>query len=177
MVSYTKKILEFLKSSGINDIFMVSGTDYASFIEEYSKGGDFPNIIVIPHEITAVSAALGYSMSSKIGVAFIHTTPGTANSIGIIMNAYSARRPLLIIAGRSPNTLKGDASRNLRIHWGQEAKDQGEMVRQWVKFEFEIRDRSQVIQTLKRAIRIAEEEPAGPVYISIPREITIDEAL
>lgn len=175
MVTFAKKILECLKNLGINNVFMVSGTDYAAFIEEYSIGGNFPNLIVIPHEITAISAALGYSMSNKIGVAFIHTTPGTANSLGVIMNSYSARRPLLIIAGRSPNTLHGDASRNLRIHWGQEAKDQGEMLRQWVKYEFEIRDGSQVISTLKRSIKIAEDEPAGPVYLSMPREITVEE--
>lgn len=130
----------------------------------------------MPHEITAVSAAIGYSLASedRLGVVIVHTTPGTANVIGGILNAYTSRIPLLVIVGRSPYTTRGgNVSRNLRVHWTQEVRDQGEMVRQMVKYDFEIRDSSQVEPALIRAYSIAMSEPRGPVYVSIPREVSV----
>jgi acetolactate synthase-1/2/3 large subunit len=169
--------LELLREYGVDKIFIVSGTDYAAFIEEKSKDieNSLPEFVIVPHEITAAAVAMGYSIGGKIGVAAVHTTPGTANSLGIIMNAYASRIPLIVIAGRSPYTEKGNpASRNLKIHWTQEARDQGEIVRQWVKWDFEIRRADQIPDTVTRAIQIALSEPKGPVYIMIPREVSIE---
>jgi acetolactate synthase-1/2/3 large subunit len=56
----------------------------------------------------------------------VRTIPGTANALGVIMNSFIFRIRLIVIAGRSPYTEEGDrASRNIRIHWPQEARDQG----------------------------------------------------
>ncbi|MEM4138795.1 MAG: thiamine pyrophosphate-requiring protein [Sulfolobaceae archaeon] len=175
--SGARLVLRWLKKIGAEKLFIVSGTDYAAFIEEYAKGGeDLPELIVVPHEITAVSAAIGYSLGGKVGVVAVHTTPGTANALGGIMNSYTSRIPLIVIAGRSPYTEEGHrGSRNLRIHWTQEARDQGEMVRQWVKWDFEIRRVEQIPEVMYRAYQIMMSEPRGPVYIVIPREVSIEE--
>ncbi|MEM0159115.1 MAG: thiamine pyrophosphate-binding protein [Thermoplasmataceae archaeon] len=173
-MSNARRILEILFDRGVDRIFMVSGTDHAAFIEEAASGGRIPEIIVIPHEITAASAAYGYSLAGKIGTVFVHTTPGTANTTGVMMDALSSRTPLVVIAGRTPYTEAGStASRNRRIHWAQEARDQGEMVRQWCKWDFEIRTGDQISTALNRAIDIALTEPMGPVYLTVPREVTV----
>ncbi|EZQ07078.1 acetolactate synthase catalytic subunit [Candidatus Acidianus copahuensis] len=173
----TRLFLKLLKERGIDRIFMVSGTDYAAFIEQKVEDPSLPEFEVIPHEITAASAALGYSLGGKIGTVAVHTVPGTANALGIIINAYTSRIPLIVIAGRSPYTESGSvASRNLRIHWTQEAKDQGGILRQWVKWDFEVRDPNQIPEVVSRAIQIATSEPKGPVYVEIPREVSIAEA-
>ncbi|WP_373468568.1 thiamine pyrophosphate-requiring protein [Acidianus infernus] len=152
-------------------VFIVSGTDYPAFIKAELKLKS-PEFVVVPHEITAASAALGYSLSGKLGVLMVHTVPGTLNSLGIIADAYTSRIPLLVIAGKSPYTDKGStASRSLRIHWTQDA-NQEELVK-YVKWKFEIRDPSQVPAAISRAIQIALSEPQGPVYLAIPREISV----
>ncbi|MEJ2777370.1 thiamine pyrophosphate-requiring protein [Stygiolobus sp. RP850M] len=175
MESGARILLSKLKEMGVDKIFMVSGTDYAAFIEEKVRDPSLPDFIVVPHEITAASAALGYSLAGKIGVVALHTLPGTANALGIIINAYTSRIPLIIIAGRSPYTEDGStASRNLRIHWTQEARDQGEVVRQWVKWDFEIRRAEQVEKAVNRAFQLAFSEPTGPVYLMIPREVSVE---
>lgn len=168
-------LLKGLSREGIDKIFMVSGTDYAAFIEEKVRDQSLPDFIIVPHEITAASAALGYSLGGKLGVVAVHTVPGTANALGIIANAFTSRIPLLVIAGRSPYTEEGStASRNLRIHWTQEARDQGGLVRQYVKWDFEIRRASQTEVALMRALQIARSEPRGPVYLVVPREVSIE---
>ncbi|BFH72811.1 thiamine pyrophosphate-requiring protein [Sulfurisphaera javensis] len=175
MDSGARLILKGLKDLGVDKIFMVSGTDYAAFIEEKVRDPSLPEFIIVPHEITATAAAIGYSLSGKIGVVALHTIPGTANALGMIINAYTSRIPLIVLAGRSPYTEVGSpASRNLRIHWTQEAKDQGEIVRQWVKYDFEIRRVEQIPEVLSRAFQLAFSEPKGPVYIVIPREVSIE---
>ncbi|WP_338599295.1 thiamine pyrophosphate-requiring protein [Sulfolobus tengchongensis] len=171
-----KAFLSILKESGVDRIFMVSGTDYASFIEAKVEDPNLPEFEIVPHEITAISTAIGYALGNKLGVVAVHTTPGTANALGGIMGAYTSRIPLLVIAGRSPYTEKGyNASRNLRIHWTQEARDQGELVRQYTKYDFEIRMPDQIPAVLSRAIQIMMSEPRGPVYIILPREVSTEE--
>ncbi len=173
----TQVMLKLLKKFGAETIFITSGTDHAAIIEEYAKGGDYPKLVVVPHEFVAASAAYGYSLAGGLGVAVVHTVPGTANAAGVIMDAYTSMVPLLIIAGRSPYTEFGSpASRDLRVHWTQEARDQGELIRQYVKWDFEIRDPSQMPYALHRALQIATSEPMGPVYLMLPREVTVKEA-
>jgi acetolactate synthase-1/2/3 large subunit len=169
-----KYIIKTIKDYSGNNIFIVSGTDHPAFIK-YSYESKDLNLITIPHEITATSAALGYSLSGKLGVVLLHTVPGTLNALGIIANAFTSRIPLIVIAGKSPYTSKGsNASRNLRVHWTQDA-DQEMLVKNYVKYAFEIRDKSQVKAVIKRSIQIALSEPQGPVYIAIPREITVSD--
>jgi Thiamine pyrophosphate-requiring enzymes [acetolactate synthase, pyruvate dehydrogenase (cytochrome), glyoxylate carboligase, phosphonopyruvate decarboxylase] len=168
--------LSILSELGVDRIFIVSGTDYAQFVEERARGVG-PEFVEVPHEITAVAAAIGYSFGGKLGVVALHTTPGTANGLGNIMNAYGSRIPLVVIAGRTPYLEEdGPAARNLRIHWTQEARDQGQIVRQWVKWDFEVRRASQVSTSVTRAVQLALSEPRGPVYLNFPREVTVEEA-
>ncbi|MEM4970077.1 MAG: thiamine pyrophosphate-requiring protein [Sulfolobales archaeon] len=176
MPTTARIILETLRNLGVDKIFIVSGTDYPAFIEEKVRDESLPDLVVVPHEITAAAVAMGYSLGGKIGVLAVHTTPGTANALGVIMNCYISRIPLIVIAGRSPYTEDLDrASRNIRIHWPQEARDQGGIVRQWVKWEYEIRVGRQALDVILRGFQIAYSEPRGPIYIMIPREVSVEE--
>jgi acetolactate synthase-1/2/3 large subunit len=49
--------------------------------------------------------------------------------------------------------------------------DQGGMVREIVKWDYELRDPSQVEAAIDRALNLAMTEPRGPVYLTLPREI------
>lgn len=173
MVTVARGMMDKILELGVDRIYLVSGTDYAQFIAEKVKGHSL-HFEVIPHEITAASAALGYSLAGKVGVVGLHTTPGTLNASGVIMMARASRIPLIVLAGKSPYTVVGNpASRDLRIHWLQDIPDQGGIVRQFVKFEHEVRDPSQSLGSLERGFYIALSEPAGPVYITFPREVTL----
>ena len=69
--------------------------------------------------------------------------------------------PVLLAAGRTPITETGHiASRNRSIHWGQEAFDQGGMVREFVKWDYELRTGQPVDAVVDRALEYRDERAA-----------------
>jgi acetolactate synthase-1/2/3 large subunit len=93
------------------------------------------------------------------------------------MNAARDNIPILLAAGRTPLTETGHAaSRNRPIHWGQESFDQGGMVREFTKWDYELRSGQPVAAIVDRALDIAMSEPRGPVYLTLPREVLSDAA-
>ncbi len=118
-----------------------------------------------------------YRTCGKPAAVMVHVTVGTANAICGLMNAARDNIPLLLAAGRTPITETGHiASRNRSIHWGQESFDQGGMVREFVKWDYELRDGQPVDAVVDRALDIAMSEPRGPVYLTLPREVLANPA-
>ena len=80
--------------------------------------------------------------------------------------------PILFTAGRSPLTESGlPGARDIYIHWAQEMFDQAGMLREIVKWEYELRNGEQLETVIDRALPIATSPPGGPVYLSLPREV------
>ena len=116
--------------------------------------------------------AHGYWMvTGRPQAVMVHVDVGVANALVGVMNAARARAPLLFTSGRTPFTESGHrGSRDLPIHWGQEMRDQGALVREHVKWEHELVFGDQVELVVDRALAIAAAAPRGPVYLSLPRE-------
>ena len=88
------------------------------------------------------------------------------------MNAARENVAILLTAGRSPLTETGLlGSRDGYIHWAQEMFDQAGMLREIVKWDYELRNAEQLVTVVDRALAIAATEPRGPVYLSLPREV------
>src|SRR6476659_2977674 len=101
-----------------------------------------------------------YRTCGKPAAVMVHVTVGTANAICGIMNAARDNVPLLLAAGRTPITESGHiASRNRSIHWGQESFDQGGMVREFVKWDYELRAGQPADAVVDRALGVATPEP------------------
>src|SRR5438876_6959501 len=169
--------LELLAARGVEYSCGNAGTDFAPIIEAYARRGALgqllPRPITVPHEVPAVALAHGYAMvTGRPQVVMVHVIVGTANALGGIMNAARANVPMLVTAGRTPITEAGmPGSRNLHIHWAQEAFDQGAIAREFVKWDYELRPGAQLETVVDRALAIARSEPAGPVYLTLPREV------
>ena len=118
-----------------------------------------------------------YRTAGKPAAVMVHVTVGTANTICGLMNMARDNVPVLLCAGRTPLTETGhQASRNGAIHWGQEAFDQGGMVREFVKWDYELRAGQPAGALVDRALDIAMTEPRGPVYMCLPREVLAESA-
>jgi acetolactate synthase-1/2/3 large subunit len=116
-----------------------------------------------------------YRASGKLAVVLVHVTVGTANAVCSLMNARRANVPVLLVAGRNPLSQGGHVgSRSLPIHWGQDAFDQNALVREYTKWDQELRAYQSVDALIDRAIVIAMSEPRGPVYLTLPRELLAD---
>jgi len=169
--------LETLTLGGVDALYAVAGTDFPSIIETYEKagqsGGKLPRPYTVPHENLAVAMAHGDALRTRRAqVAMVHVSVGTANMVCGALNAVRDGVPLLLSAGRTPVTEDGEpGTRSRFIHWAQEMFDQGGMIREAVKWDYELRSASQAGDVAIRALDIAEAPPPGPVYLSLPREL------
>jgi acetolactate synthase-1/2/3 large subunit len=175
--SAAEAYLTLLKDREVDYLFGNAGTDFPSIIEGLSKSltgeGSAPTPITVPHENLGVAMAHGYYVATgRLASVMVHVNVGTANAICGVMNAARENVPVLMTSGRTPLTEEGfDGSRSLYIHWGQEMFDQGGVMREMVKWDYELRNAKQVETIVDRAVTIAMTEPRGPVYLSLPREV------
>jgi acetolactate synthase-1/2/3 large subunit len=169
--------LTALYDQGIRHVFANGGTDFAPIIEALVQSSDagrqIPDFITVPHENVAMGMASGYyNVTGTPAAVMVHVTVGTANALCGIMNSYRGRIPILLAAGRTPLTETGHAgSRDIGIHWAQETFDQASMIRDFVKWDYELRAGQPVGTIVGRALDIAMTEPKGPVYLTLPREV------
>jgi acetolactate synthase-1/2/3 large subunit len=169
--------LALLAERGVEYLFANAGTDFAPIVEAYAKaahtGLSAPKPMLATHENLAMSMAHGYAAASgKVPAVMVHVSVGTANALCGVMNAARANVPILFTAGRSPLTEAGlEGARDTYIHWAQEMFDQAGMLREMVKWDYELRNGAQLETVIDRALTVAASPPAGPVYLSLPREV------
>src|SRR2546427_4154732 len=170
--------LGLLAARGVKYLFANGGTDFAPVVEACAKGQALgwrlPEVVIVPHENLGVAMAHGYTMiTGRPQAMMVHVGVGTASAVNGLMNASRMNIPILFSAGRTPLTESGalPGARNNYIHWAQEHFDQGGMLREFMKWDYELRHPEQVETVLDRALAIAKSEPQGPVYVTLPREI------
>jgi acetolactate synthase-1/2/3 large subunit len=179
--SVADAFLALLADRGVEFFFANAGTDFTPLIEAFAKAETLdlkvPKPIAVPHENVAMALAMGYTMiSGKPQVVMVHTNVGTANALCQILNTNRLNLPVIVAAGRTPFTEEGKVGgRSIDIHWTQEMFDQAGMVREAVKWDYELREAGQLEAVVDRAFNITNAVPAGPVYLSLPREVLAEE--
>src|SRR6266404_940649 len=169
--------LELLKDRGIDIFLGNASTDFASLVEAFARfesaGGRAPRPMVVPHEFVAVSMAHGYyAAGGRPAAVMVHVNVGTGNASTAIITAARANVPIFMSAGRTPITEEGlPGARDLHIHWAQESFDQAAMLREYVKWDYELRTPVQVESVVDRAFELMLAEPRGPIYLTLPREV------
>jgi acetolactate synthase-1/2/3 large subunit len=160
----------------VDKLFLNPGTDFPPIVEAYCRApaseAAYPTPVLVPHENTAVTMAHGYFLATgRAQAVMVHVSVGTANTINAIADASRDNVPILLCAGRSPVTERGLAgTRSRHIQWAQEMFDQGGMLREWVKWDYELREASQIADIIDRAFEVMDASPRRPVYLTLPRE-------
>lgn len=173
--------LEVVTALGVKYWFVNPGTDWPGFINAAARkvaaGEQWPKFWAVPHEFVAASMAHGYAMVSGYPAAVgLHSIVGPSNAHAAIANAFTARIPMLLVGGRRSWTPAGMRGSNVSPI-GQETYDQGGLIRQYVKYDYELKDLSQIHGVLQRALQIAKSEPQGPVYVVLPAELSLTSAV
>lgn len=169
-----ESLLSGLRRAGITHMFSNSGTDFPPIIEALAKmpADERPEPVLVPHETAGVAMAHGwYLVTGQPQAVIVHVNVGLANSVMGLINAASDDVPLVMMSGRTPITETGRPGGRLTpIQYGQEMYDQSAMVAEVTKFRYEMRYPEQGAQLATRAVALATAAPAGPVYLSLPRE-------
>ena len=169
-----ESLLDGLSLSGIQYMFANAGTDFPPIIEALARRDPSaaPVALTIPHETAAVAMAHGaYLVTGRAQAVMVHVNVGLANSVMGVINAASDNIPMLVMSGRTPISERGrKGARMTPIQYGQEMFDQTSLVRDLVKYSYEMRYPEQGKQLVMRAMSLATSEPQGPVYLSLPKE-------
>ncbi|RJG14997.1 biosynthetic-type acetolactate synthase large subunit [Massilia cavernae] len=120
--------------------------------------------VLVRHEQAAVHAAEGYARSTgRLGVVFVTSGPGIANTTSGLLDALSDSIPVLCISGQVATTSIGtDAF--------QECDALG-ISRTVTKWNAQIHDAGEIANTVRHAVRVATGGRPGPVLIDIPKDI------
>jgi benzoylformate decarboxylase len=153
-------LMETLKAHGVEKIFGNPGTTESPLIDSLV---DYPDIeyIVALHEGVAVGAASHYAQASgKTGFVNVHVAPGLGNAIGMIYGALKANSPLVVTAGQQDT--------RARLHEPVLGHDLVAMAAPVVKWSVQVENADELGPILRRAFKIANQAPAGPVFVALP---------
>lgn len=182
MYTASSAFLDALTEAGVSYMFSNFGSDHPALIEAIAfaraEGRTIPKVVTAPFEMVGLAAAQGYAqVSGKAQAVIVHVECGTQSLAGAVHNAAKGRSPVLIFAGLSPFTQEGElkGSRNEFIQWIQDVYDQRGIVREYMKYDNELRTGTNVKQIVHRAMQFAQSDPKGPVYLVGAREVMEEE--
>ncbi len=169
--------LEGLQETGIRYLFSNLGTDHVTLIDEMARlqaeGQAMPEVVLCPHENVAIHMAGGYAAVTGQGQGvMVHVDAGTANAAMGMHNLMRARLPVLLMAGKAPYALHGEVpgARDNYVHYVQDPFDIASLVRPYVKWDYNLPSGVVAKEVVRRAHSVMHTEPAGPVYMTLPRE-------
>ncbi|MGH7771749.1 MAG: thiamine pyrophosphate-binding protein [Candidatus Binatia bacterium] len=160
-------IVDLLKALGIEYVALNPGSSFRGIhdsLVNYESGRQpNPEIILCCHEEIAVSVAHGYAKAAgKPMAAIVHNVVGLQHASMAIYNAFCDRTPILVMGGTGPmNTTQ----RRPWIDWIHTALVQGNIVRDFVKWDDQPIGVEAIPNSVLRGYRIAMTEPKGPVYL------------
>jgi acetolactate synthase-1/2/3 large subunit len=158
-------IVDMLKAFEIEYVALNPGSSYRGLHDSLiNYGGNFmPEAILCPHEEIAVGVAHGYARAKgRPMAAAVHNVVGLQHSSMAIYNAWCDRLPVIVLGGTGPTDM---AHRRPRIDWVHTAVVQGNLVRDFVKWDDQPASVEAVPESFIRAYRLATTDPKGPVYL------------
>jgi len=158
-------IVDLLKVLGIEYVALNPGSSFRGIHDSLVNynGDRNPEIILCCHEEIAVSVAHGYAKATgKPMAAIVHNVVGLQHASMAIYNAWCDRTPILVMGGTGP---MDSSKRRPWIDWIHTALVQGNLVRDFVKWDDQPGGLGAIPNTMMRGYRIAMTEPKGPVYL------------
>lgn len=163
-------VVELLKALDIKFVALNPGASFRGLhdsLVNYGQGN--PEIILCGHEEIAVALAHGYAKAAgKPMAVMLHDIVGLQHASMAIFNAWCDRVPVIILGGGGPM----DATkRRPWIDWVHTALVQGNLVRDFVKWDDQPHSMSNIPDSILRGYRVATMHPQGPVYVCLDSEL------
>lgn len=161
-------IAKVLQKHGVKYLFTLCGGHVSPIFVSAQNIGI--RVIDTRHEVNSVFAADAVSRLTGIpGVAVVTAGPGLTNTITAVKNAALAQSPLILLGGGAATILKGRGS--------LQDIDQMSIMRAVCKWSVSITKVKEIVPTLEKAFRIAQEGVPGPVFVECPIDTLYGEEL
>ena len=156
-------LLDTLVACGVDTVFGYPGGAVLPLYDALAQDGRLRHVLV-RHEQAAVHAAQGYARSTgRLGVVFVTSGPGIANTTSGLLDALSDSIPILCVSGQVATAAIGtDAF--------QECDALG-ISRTVTKWNTQVRATRDIVATIRRAVVEASEGRPGPVLVDVPKDI------
>ncbi len=164
-------VAEAIRRLDLDYIALVPGASYRGLHDSIVNylGNANPQMMVCLHEEHAVAIADGYArVTEKPMAVALHSNVGLMHGTMPIFNAWCGRTPVIIFGATGP--VDADKRRPW-IDWIHTAKDQGSMIRSYVKFDDQPASPEAAVESVLRAAQMATTRPYGPVYVCLDAEL------
>ena len=160
-------LIELLRREGVEYVFGIPGATEIQFMDALEQAGDMQYVLGL-NEIVCAGMAEGYARASgNTGFLNLHTAPGLAAATPMLYNAMYGLVPLVITTGQNATRLLQHAP-----HLSGDIVGLGKIFTKWSTEPVHAQDLPAVIQ---RAFKMARQAPAGPVLVSLPQNVLLQE--
>ena len=168
-------MVDAIKACGFRYVSLNPGSSYRGLHDSLvNYGGNDPEMITCNHEKLAVGIAHGYTKATGEPMACVlHDIVGLLQGTMGIYYAYIDRAPVVVFGGAGPMAYD---RRRPNIDWIHTANVQGNVVRDYTKWDDQPASVGSVAESIMRGHRIATAAPQGPVYIALDAGLQEEEA-
>lgn len=155
--------VETLRAAGIRNVFGTTATGMSSFFDAITVRPDIRMILAIA-ESQATSMAQGFELASlKTAALFV---PGVAvpSTLNNLYNAWKDRSAIAVFADGPGGAFPGRNGFEQMDDWIASTDE-------FTKWNWQVDKESQISEMTRRAIKVAQTPPGGPVHIRFPNEI------
>ena len=161
--------LQSLAAHRVRQIFGNPGTTESPLLDSLHAYPDIGYTVAL-HEGVALGAASFYAQASgRTGVVNLHVAPGLGNAIGMLYGALKANSPMLVTAGQQDT--------RMRLRGPVLGHDLVAMAAPVTKWSVQVERADEMADILRRAFKIANDPPAGPVFVALPINVMEQESL
>src|SRR5215468_9549832 len=156
-------LMDSFVAHGVRHIFGNPGTTETPLLDSLPA---FPQIdyIMALHEGVAVGAASFYAQAAKrAAVANVHVAPGLGNAIGAIYGALKANSPVVVTAGQQDT--------RMRLTGPILGHDLVAIAAPVTKWSVQIERADEIAPIIRRAFKVANDTPKGPVFVALPIDV------
>ena len=164
-------VAETLRALALPYIALNPGASYRGLHDSLVNhlGNRDPQMLLALHEEHAVAIAHGYAkVTGRPMAVAVHSNVGLFHATMAIFNAWCDRMPVVILGATGPVDA---AKRRPWIDWIHTARDQGAIVRPYVKWDDQPASPTAAREALLRATWHAQSAPQGPVYVNLDAEM------
>ena len=167
-------VAELLRHLGIKYVCVNPGSSFRGLHDSLVNylGNDGPALLLSLHEQSVVAIAHGYYKGAGEPMAVVlHSNVGLMAGMMSIFNAWCDRAPIIILGATGA---VDTAVRRNWIDWNHTFRDQGALVRHFVKWDEQPATPPATIDALLRAYQSACTAPPGPAYVILDRRLQED---
>ena len=160
-------IAQLLRELDIPYIALTPGASFRGLHDSLVNflGNERPSMLLCIHEENAVALAHGYArVTGKPLAVALHANVGLMHATMAIFNAWCDRVPILMLGGVGPV----DATkRRPWVDWIHTSRDLGALIRGYSKWDDQPGSVPAALESIARALRIANTQPRGPTYVAL----------